>query len=87
MNFYVLVFNHLPAIGFTNALHKVEYFYKIPMNSGNFDVMKDLYKGQLVPVRDIPDVMMKMMKTTLPRITRTVKRMSLSKLISLVFFF
>jgi len=40
-----------------------------------------------VPVKDISDDMMKMMKATLPRITKTVKTMSLSKLISLVFFF
>jgi len=35
LNFDVLAFNHIPAIGFTNALQQVEYF----------DVMKDLLQG------------------------------------------
>ena len=39
----------------TNALQQAGYFYKIPINEGNFDVMKDFHKGQLMPIRDIPD--------------------------------
>ncbi|KAK7382244.1 hypothetical protein VNO80_01034 [Phaseolus coccineus] len=42
-------------LSFTKSLQQAEYFYKIRINDGNFDVMKDFYKGKLILVRDIPD--------------------------------
>ncbi len=41
-------------LGFEKALQQAEYFYKIPLDAGNFDVGKDFYKGELIPVSDIP---------------------------------
>jgi len=40
-------------------MHKAAYwvrwktFVKIPINEGNFDVMKDFHKGQLMPIDEI----------------------------------
>ena len=42
-------------LGFTKALQQAEYFYKIPIHEGNFDVMKDFHKGQLMPIGEIPN--------------------------------
>jgi len=41
-------------LGFEKALQQAKYFYKIPLDAGNFDVDKDFYKGELVPVGEIP---------------------------------
>ena len=40
--------------GFERALQQAEYFYKIPLDAGNFDVSKDFYKGEFILVGDIP---------------------------------
>ena len=40
--------------GIEKALQQAEYFYKIPLDAGNFDVGKDFYKGELIPVGEIP---------------------------------
>jgi len=42
-------------LGFAKALAQAKYFYKIPIDEGNFDVMKDFYNGNLVPVNEIPE--------------------------------
>ncbi|XP_068483422.1 golgin IMH1-like [Phaseolus vulgaris] len=42
-------------LGFEKALQQAKYFYKIPLDEGNFDVKKDFYKGELVPANEIPD--------------------------------
>ena len=41
-------------LGFSKALQQAKYFYKIPLDEGNFDVGKDFYNGELIPVNDIP---------------------------------
>jgi len=40
--------------GFEKALQQVKYFYKISLDEGNFDVGKDFYNGELIPVDEIP---------------------------------
>jgi len=42
-------------LGFSKAPHQVEFFYKIPINKGNFNAGKDFYKGQVILVEDICD--------------------------------
>ena len=42
-------------LGFEKALQQAKYFYKIPIDEGNFDVKKDFYNGELIPVNEIPD--------------------------------
>ena len=42
-------------LGFEKALQQAKYFYKIPIDEGNFDVKKDFYNGELVHVNEIPD--------------------------------
>lgn len=42
-------------LGFEKALQQAKYFYKIPIDEGNFDVKKDFYNGELVPANEIPD--------------------------------
>ena len=42
-------------LGFAKALAQAKYFYKIPIDEGNFDVVKDFYNGNLVPVNEIPE--------------------------------
>jgi len=42
-------------LGFDKALLQAKYFYKIPIDEGNFDVKKDFYKGEFIPVSEIPE--------------------------------
>ena len=42
-------------LGFDKALLKAKYFYKIPIDEGNFDVKKDFYNGEFIPVSEIPE--------------------------------
>ena len=42
-------------LGFAKALEQAKYFYKIPIDEGNFDVEKDFYNGELMPVNEIPE--------------------------------
>lgn len=35
-------------LDFQKVLNQVAYFYQIPINEGNFDVGKDIYKGELM---------------------------------------
>jgi len=35
---------------FEKALQQAKYFYKIPLDEGNFDVGKDFYNGELIPI-------------------------------------
>ena len=48
------IFEH-HTLGFEKALQQAKYFYKIPIDEGNFDVKKNFYKGELVPANEIPD--------------------------------
>lgn len=41
-------------LGFSKALQQDRYFYKIPLDEGNFDVRKYFHKGELFPINDIP---------------------------------
>ncbi|XP_068474735.1 COP1-interactive protein 1-like [Phaseolus vulgaris] len=41
-------------LGFQKALQQAKYFYKIPLDAGNFDVGKDFYNGELIPISEIP---------------------------------
>jgi len=41
-------------LGFSKSLQQAEYFYKIPLNTGNFDVQKDFYNDNLIPIGEIP---------------------------------
>ena len=41
-------------LGFDKALQQAKHFYKIPVDEGNFDVKKDFYNGELVPINEIP---------------------------------
>jgi len=43
-------------LGFDKALQQAKYFYKIPIDEGNFDMKKDFYNGELVPISEIPEV-------------------------------
>ena len=40
---------------FVKALEQAKYFYKIPIDEGNFDVEKDFYNGELLLVNEIPE--------------------------------
>jgi len=40
-------------LGFDKALQQAKYFYKIPIDDENFDMKKDFYKGELVPINEI----------------------------------
>jgi len=42
-------------LGFDKALQQAIYFYKIPVDEGNFDVKKDFYNGELIPINEISD--------------------------------
>ena len=42
-------------LGFEKALQQAKYFYKIPIDEGNFDVKKEFYNGELIPVNKIPE--------------------------------
>ena len=42
-------------LGFAKTLEQAKYFYKIPIDEGNFDVEKDFYNGELMPVNEIPE--------------------------------
>ena len=42
-------------LGFDKALQQAKYFYKIPIDEGNFDVKKDFYNGELISVNEIPE--------------------------------
>jgi len=41
-------------LSFSKALQQAKYFYKIPLDEGNFDVGKDFHDGELILVDDIP---------------------------------
>jgi len=42
-------------LGFDRTLQQAKYFYKIPIDEGNFDVKRDFYNGELIPVNEIPE--------------------------------
>jgi len=42
-------------LGFEKVLQQAKHFYNIPIDEGNFDVKKDFYKGELIPVNEIPN--------------------------------
>jgi len=42
-------------LGLDKALQQAKYFYKIPVDEGNFDVKKDFYNGELIPINEILD--------------------------------
>ena len=42
-------------LGFNKALQQAKYFYKIPVDEGNFDVKKNFYNGELIPINEIPN--------------------------------
>jgi len=42
-------------LGFDKALQQAKYFYKIPIDEGNFDVKKDFINGELIPFNEIPE--------------------------------
>ena len=41
-------------LGFEKPLQQAEYFYKIPLDAGNFDMGKDFYNDELMPISEIP---------------------------------
>jgi len=46
---------HQHELGFNKGLEHVVFFYGIPLTEGKFNVNKDFYKGELMPVTNIPD--------------------------------
>jgi len=42
-------------LGFDRAVRQAAVFYQVPVDEGKFDNRKDIYKGELTPVMDIPD--------------------------------
>jgi len=42
-------------LDFQKALQQAGFFYNIPLDKGKFDVGKDFYQGQLIPIEDIPN--------------------------------
>jgi len=41
--------------GFDLVVRQAAFFYKVPVDEGKFDNRKDFYKGDLLPLADIPD--------------------------------
>ena len=37
-------------LGFDKTLQQAKYYYKIPLDEGNFNIDKDFYNGELVPI-------------------------------------
>jgi len=41
-------------LDFKKALQQAAFFYNVPLDEGKFDVDKDFYEGQLMPIDQIP---------------------------------
>ncbi|BAU03044.1 hypothetical protein VIGAN_UM004200 [Vigna angularis var. angularis] len=43
------------SLGFEKAMRQIPYLLNVSTDGDGFDVMKDIYQGQLVPLKDIPN--------------------------------
>jgi len=43
-----------PELGFKKALQHAAFFYNVPLDEGKFDIDRDFYEGQLMPIDQIP---------------------------------